>query len=121
VAQAAHVVLPAAPHIEDEGSFMNLDGIVQRFRPAYPPRGEAQPGWKWVSDLLAESGDATRYASAREAFKALSPKVPELASFEWDAKAPVAQLKRGINPLPTGADGRPPGYREFGAPRVRGI
>ena len=38
---AADVLLPASPHVEDEGTFANLDGIVQRFRQAYPAaRGE---------------------------------------------------------------------------------
>jgi NADH-quinone oxidoreductase subunit G len=28
---------PSAVHVEDEGTFTNLDGITQRFRRAYPP------------------------------------------------------------------------------------
>jgi len=44
-----------------------------------------------------------------------------LAVFDWDGAAPPLKVTRGLNPLATGADGRPPGYREFGPPRVRGI
>ncbi|MCI0572948.1 MAG: 2Fe-2S iron-sulfur cluster-binding protein [Myxococcaceae bacterium] len=118
---AAHVVLPAAVHVEDEGTFTQADGITQRFRKAYPPRNEAAPHWKWAAELQRALGTEAAYTSAREVFRALAPKVPELASFAWDKEAPTNREKSGINPIPTGADGRPPGYRESGIPRVRGI
>ncbi|HEY8208629.1 MAG TPA: 2Fe-2S iron-sulfur cluster-binding protein [Myxococcaceae bacterium] len=117
----ADVVLPAATSVEDEGTFANLDGIVQRLRQAFPPKGESQPHWKWVSDMHAALGVTTTWPSAREVWRALSVRVPELASFEWDTKAPLAREARGVKPIPAAADGRPPGYREYGAPRVRGI
>jgi NADH-quinone oxidoreductase subunit G len=118
---AAHVVLPAAVHVEDEGTFTQQDGITQRFRRAYPPRGEAHPHWRWATDLARALGLEVAHASARDVFRALAPKVPGLATFAWDKEAPSNREKSGINPIPTGSDGRPPGYREFGTPRVRGI
>jgi NADH-quinone oxidoreductase subunit G len=115
------VVLPAATHVEDEGSFTQADGIIQRSRRAYPPRGDVQSHWKWVVDIMREFGFPVTYASARDVFRELAQKVPELAGFDWDKEAPPLKTTRGIQPLPTAADGRPPGYREFGTPRVRGI
>jgi NADH-quinone oxidoreductase subunit G len=120
VAQAAHVALPASTHVEDEGSFVNEAGLIQRFRFAYPARGAARPHWKWASDLQGHMGNAQKYTSAREVFRTLSGRVSELAAFDWDKEAPVNQRRPGLSPLPAAADGRPPGYREFGAPRVRG-
>lgn len=120
VAAQAHVVLPAAAHTEDEGTFANVDGIIQRFRKAYPPRAESQPHWKWAADLLRAFGKVASYASSRDVFIELAPRVPELASFPWDEEVPLG-TPRGIHTLPAAADGRPPGYREFGVPRVRGI
>lgn len=117
----AHCLLPASTHVEDEGTFANLDGVLQRIRRAYPARGESQPHWRWASDLMPELGLTTPYASAREVWRALAPRVPELAGFEWDVNAPPAREARGLKPLPAAADGRPPGYREFGVPRVRGL
>jgi NADH-quinone oxidoreductase subunit G len=116
----AHVLLPAAVHTEDEGTFVNVDGILQRFRKAYPPRGDSQPHWQWSADLLRAFGKVASYASSRDVFLQLSPRVPELASFPWDKEAPLGTPK-GIHLMPAAADGRPPGYREFGVPRVRGI
>ena len=118
---AAHVVLPATVHIEDEGTFVNLDGIIQRVRKAYPAREDAVPHWRLAAELLRLTGVENAYGSSRDVWKALSGNVPELAAFEWDKQAPINQRKPGINPLASGADGRPAGYREFGTPRVRGI
>ncbi|MGO9065656.1 MAG: 2Fe-2S iron-sulfur cluster-binding protein [Myxococcaceae bacterium] len=118
---AADVLLPAASHVEDEGSFVQEEGVVQRFRRAYPPRGAAQGHWKWAVDIMREFGFPLTYASAQDVFRELSGKVSELQGFEWEKEAPPLKTSRGIQPLPSGADGRPPGYREFGAPRIRGI
>ena len=50
------MLLPAAAHVEDEGTFVNLDGITQRFRRAYPARAESAAaldvgGGSWRSEL----------------------------------------------------------------------
>jgi NADH-quinone oxidoreductase subunit G len=120
ITDQATVLLPASAHVEDEGSFIQVDGIIQRFRKAYPSKGEALPHWRWVAEVSKLMGGAT-WASAREVFKELSGQVPELAAFNWEQASPPDREKPGITPLPTGADGRPAGYREFGTPRVRGI
>ena len=43
--ERAHIVLPAATFAETGGSYTNLEGRVQIWRPAIPPRGESRPGW----------------------------------------------------------------------------
>jgi NADH-quinone oxidoreductase subunit G len=121
VSAQAHVLLPAATHVEDEGTFTNLDGITQRFRRAYPGRGDVRPQWRWAVTLATDFGFPWIQLTARDVFREWGPKIPELAPFDWDGAAPPIKITRGLNPIPTGADGRPPGYREFGTPRVRGI
>src|SRR5262249_49974323 len=39
----ASVVFPDATYLEQEGTFVNFQGRVQRFRRAYPPTGDAWP------------------------------------------------------------------------------
>jgi NADH-quinone oxidoreductase subunit G len=117
----ADVVLPAATHVEEEGSFVQGDAVIQRFRRAYPPRAETQGHWKWAVDIMQEFGFPVTYTSARDVFRELSGTVPQLAQYAWDEEAPPLKTTRGIVPLPSAADGRPPGYREFGPPRIRGI
>ncbi|HUM12882.1 MAG TPA: 2Fe-2S iron-sulfur cluster-binding protein [Myxococcaceae bacterium] len=121
VTEQAHVLLPAAVHVEDEGTFTNLDGITQRFRRAYPPRADVKAHWAWAVALAQEFGFPWLQTSARDVFREWGSRVAELASLDWDGTAPPLKVTRGLNPLPTGADGRPPGYRELGVPRVRGI
>jgi len=121
VTQLADVLLPSSTHVEDEGSFANLDGIIQRFRRAYPPVGDSQPHWAWASQLSGQLGLTTMHISAREVFRDLAPRVKQLSAFDWDGAAPMAKAVSGLSPPPAGADGRPPGYREWGVPRVKGI
>ncbi len=121
VVEAAHVVLAASVHVEDEGTFMQGDGIIQRFRRAYPPKGDSQPHWKWAVELARQLGLEMKATSSREIFKQLAPGVPELATFEWDKKAPMNQKRPGISTMAASADGRPPGWREQGVPNLRGL
>ena len=121
VTEAADVVLAAAAHVEDEGSFTQQAGITQRFRRAYPPKGDSQPHWKWAVELAQALGLELKASSSREVFKLLAGSVPELASFEWDKSAPMNQKRPGISTMPSGADGRPPGWREQGVPNLRGL
>ncbi|MDP1821801.1 MAG: 2Fe-2S iron-sulfur cluster-binding protein [Archangium sp.] len=121
VTEVAHVVLAAAAHVEDEGSYIQEAGIVQRFRRAYPPKGDSQPHWKWAVELARALGLEMKAASSREIFKQLAPTVPELAAFEWDKKAPMNQKRPGISTMAAAADGRPMGWREQGVPNLRGL
>lgn len=120
VTSFADVILPSCSHVEDEGTFTQVAGITQRVRRAYPPKAASQPNWKWSVDMARALGTDMPYTSSRAVFKALSPAVPELSTFEWDRMAPIA-TKAGIASLPAGSDGRPMGWRETGAPRIRGL
>ncbi len=121
VTAQAGFVLAQSSHVEDEGSFTQADGITQRVRRAFPPKGDSAPAWKWAVDLSAALGGQVKATSSREVWKALAGQVPELASFEWDKQAPMNQARPGISILASGSDGRPPGWREQGSPNVRGL
>jgi NADH-quinone oxidoreductase subunit G len=120
VTEQAHVLLATASPVEDEGSFTQETGLTQRFRQAFPPRGASQPAWRWAVELAAALEQPMAASSARAVFEAMSRQVPELLPFEWD-KAPPSALRPGIGTMPTGADGRPPGWREQGVPNNRGL
>ncbi|MGH9458764.1 MAG: molybdopterin-dependent oxidoreductase [Thermoanaerobaculia bacterium] len=51
--EVADVVLPAALFAEKSGSWTNLQGRVQEFRQAYPPKGEALEDWEILRRLGA--------------------------------------------------------------------
>ena len=46
VPEYATVMLPMAPHMENEGSFVSLEGRLHSFTAAVRPQGEARPAWK---------------------------------------------------------------------------
>ncbi len=78
-AAAADIVLPLATHAEQEGSFTNVDGRVQRFRKALDPPGDAMPGWRLWGLLARKLGLARDHASVKEIFAELGQAVPFFA------------------------------------------
>jgi NADH-quinone oxidoreductase subunit G len=118
---SATIALPCASHLEDEGTFTQIDGIVQRFRRIFASKGDAKPTWKWTADIAKAMGVSLAVNSSRDVFKSLSGSVPELSGFEWDKKAPMNQARPGISTMASASDGRPPGWREQGAPSMRGL
>jgi NADH-quinone oxidoreductase subunit G len=121
VSNAADIALAASSHVEDEGSFTNAAGLTQRVRRAFPPKGESQPTWKWAVDLAKAMGLEMKAMNSRDVFRQLSGSVAELSSFGWDTSAPINQTRPGISTMASGSDGRPPGWREQGAPSIRGL
>ena len=113
LAKAATVLLPAAPHSEADGTFVNFEGRAQRFEMAYFPRGESRPHWAHAAGIGAELGLATDWRSARELFAELSGVLgTALGDYRW-AAMPSQDRRRGIIPLAAGTvDGRLAGYRE---------
>jgi NADH-quinone oxidoreductase subunit G len=113
LAREATILLPAAPHSESDGTFVNFESRPQRFELAYWPRGDSRPHWQLAADLGRCLGLTWRFASAREVWKELGGRLSgALPDFEWDSLPPVG-VRRGLSPLSAGTvDGRLPGYRE---------
>jgi len=113
LAREATVLLPASPHSEADGTFVNFEGRAQRFELAYWPRGGSSPHFRLAADLGRALGFTWRLSGAREVFAELAPRLAgALAGFAWDS-LPAPGRRRGLVPLPAGTvDGRVPGYRE---------
>lgn len=111
----ADVLLPAASHLEEHGSFTNFEGRVQRFVKAYPPLGSARGHFAWAAAIARNLGISdAQWRNAEEVFKALSTGVEAFAGFDWSKSAPRAIARKNtLLPLAAGGDGRPAGYREF--------
>src|ERR1051326_3726197 len=72
---AADVVLPAASYAEQDGTFTNNDGLVQRVRQSIPPLHQSKPDWVIVSQLAKELGLDFGYDwSAGAVFREISEK-----------------------------------------------
>jgi NADH-quinone oxidoreductase subunit G len=84
---AAAVVLPIANFAEEEGTFTNLRGRVQRFMQARTAPGFARPSWFVLTDLLTAMGVAANHMLAGDVFSALASSHPEYAGMSYDTLA----------------------------------
>jgi NADH-quinone oxidoreductase subunit G len=66
------VALPTTNFAEEEGTFTNLRGRVQRFMQAKAAPGLARPTWYVLTDLLAAVGQPAAYFLASEVFAAMA-------------------------------------------------
>jgi NADH-quinone oxidoreductase subunit G len=80
----ASIVLPIANMTEEEGTFTNLRGRVQRFLQAKAAPGLARPSYFVIGDLLAALGEGQGYWTASAAFDALVAAKPALAGMSYD-------------------------------------
>jgi NADH-quinone oxidoreductase subunit G len=82
----AAAVLPIANMSEEEGTFTNLRGRVQRFSQIKAAPGFARPSWSVLSELLGALGDesaASRFL-ASDVFDALATTHPEFAGMSYE-------------------------------------
>lgn len=56
IADLAHTVLPSATHAEQEGTYINEDGIPQPAFAAFAPAGQALPDWEIFLRLARGAG-----------------------------------------------------------------
>lgn len=85
VLRTADAVLPIANMVEEEGTFTNLRGRVQRFMQARAAPGMARPSWWVLGDLLGTLGDRGAYFLASDVFSALAAARPEFAGMSYDS------------------------------------
>jgi NADH-quinone oxidoreductase subunit G len=84
-ARSAVAVLPITNMAEDEGTFTNLRGRVQRFLQAKQAPGLVRPGWAVLSDVLTGLGESAIYFQPADVFAALASAVPAFAGLTYDA------------------------------------
>ncbi len=80
----ADVVLPVCTFVEEEGTFTNLRGRVQRFLQAKAAPGFARPSWYVLADLANALGDELDVMTASQAFDALAADNPEYSGLGYD-------------------------------------
>jgi NADH-quinone oxidoreductase subunit G len=95
---AASVVLPIANFTEEEGTFTNLRGRVQRFMQAKAAPGFARPSWYVLSDLLALMGVPTNHMLAADVFKALAGARAEFGGMAYETLGLKGRLIAGADP-----------------------
>lgn len=80
----ANVVLPIANFAEEEGTFTNLRGRVQRFTQAKTAPGLSRPSWLVLGDLLGALGLQNSFFLPSEVFANLAGDRSEFAGMSYD-------------------------------------
>ena len=83
-ARNAHFVLPATTFAEQEGTFVNFEGRVQRFWPALQPPPLARPAWQIAGVLHSGLGQGSAPVSAAEAFLTMAEQWAAFAGLSYD-------------------------------------
>ena len=78
------VVLPITNFAEEEGTFTNLRGRVQRFTQAKAAPGLARPSWLVLGDLLGAMGAQTQFYLPSDVFANLASTKPQFAGLSYD-------------------------------------
>jgi NADH-quinone oxidoreductase subunit G len=94
-ARQAIVVLPSTNMAEEEGTFTNLRGRVQRYQQARSGPGMSHPVWWAMGDLLTFLGDGAGHYTASEAFDALVIARPEFIGMSYETIGLKGQMMAG--------------------------
>lgn len=72
----AHLILPAAAGLEQDGTFTNAERRIQLVRPAVPPPGLARPEWEIIRDVARAMGENWNYQNAAEVMDEIARVAP---------------------------------------------
>ena len=87
----AHVVLPDASHLEQEGTFVNGMGRVQRFAPAFPPPGRARAASEVLAALAHRLGTTFPAGGGSALFAAMALAEPAFGGLTWSGLGKTGQ------------------------------
>ena len=85
VTERAHVTLPAASFVEQDGTFVNHAGRVQRLHAAFAPLHESRPAWA-ILDYLAKHvrGFELGWDRASDVFAEIAARNPAFAGLSYE-------------------------------------
>jgi formate dehydrogenase alpha subunit len=84
-ARHAHLVLPAAGFLEQDGTFTNAERRMQRVNAALSPPGDAREDWRVARDLARALGLPWRYETPAEVLGEIARAAPKLfGGVSWE-------------------------------------
>lgn len=103
-ARNASAILPITGPGEAEGTFINVQGRVQRFHRAMQPQGVARPAWMVLSRLLREIDPEREIVrDVRAAFDAVAAGVPAFHGLSWKGLGLKGAPLQSAEPAASGA------------------
>lgn len=82
--ETAHAILPTTAIIEADGTYINLEGRVQRVRKLADPPGNARATARIVLDLAGMLGSPLGFITAREIFEEIKAVCPSWNTVTWE-------------------------------------
>ena len=79
----ASVVLPLSAPAEQDGSYTNLEGRVQRMRAVLEPVGEAKPAWRAFTELTQRIKPGMPYFHPNDVMDAIAKSVPVFGEVKY--------------------------------------
>ncbi|MCM3587576.1 formate dehydrogenase subunit alpha [Mesobacillus maritimus] len=83
-AQYADVVLPAAPSLEKDGTFVNTERRIQRFYKVLEPLGDSKPDWMIFQELANHLGANWNYKHPSEIMDEAASLAPVFAGVSYE-------------------------------------
>lgn len=77
-ARFAHLILPAAGALEQEGTFTNGERRIQHVRPAVRPPGDALPDWDIIQRVARAAGESWNFSSPAGVMDEIARLAPRL-------------------------------------------
>lgn len=99
-ARFADMVLPAAPSLEKDGTFVNTERRIQRLYKVWEPKGDALPDWEITQGIARALGTDWGYAHPQEIMHEAASLAPLFAGVTYDRLAGWKSLQ-----WPVAADG----------------
>src|SRR5215471_954461 len=100
----ASVVFPDATYLEQEGTFVNYQGRVQRFRRAFPPPGDAAPATTVLAQLAKRAGASVPSGTAEKLFDEMSAGESAFGGLRWAKLGLLGAVP--LTAVAAGAEGR---------------
>jgi len=91
-AEEADLILPGASAFEKDGTFTNVDGRVQRIRPAFRSPGDSKPDWEILKEAGSALGIAFDYSDASSVLDDIAVQVKAFEGLSYDSIAGNGQL-----------------------------
>lgn len=82
----ADLILPAAPSLEKEGTFVNTERRIQRLYQVWEPLGESKPDWEIIRDIANAMGGAGgwKYTAPSEIMDEVAALTPIFAGVTYE-------------------------------------
>lgn len=80
----AHLVLPASHYLEKDGTFVNVQGRIQRIGKVLPALGDSKADWQIVAALAAKLGLTAGWKSLPELFVAAAAEIKPLNGLTYE-------------------------------------